>query len=413
MRQSHYLTTTLRQPPKDEPSINAQLLTQGAFIDKLMAGVYTYLPLGWRVLQKIAAIIRHEMGNIGGQELFMPALHPLENYQKTGRDTVDVLYHLTSTSGKKMVLGLSHEEVIVPLAKKYIASYKDLPRYLYQIQVKFRDELRAKSGILRSREFMMKDLYSFHRDESDLDAYYETAKKAYRKIFEAVGIGDSTYLTYASGGTFSQFSHEFQTVTPAGEDTIHLCEKCGIAINHELIDQQKTCPQCGSADLKKVTAVEVGNIFLLKSRFSEAFDLRYTDEKGQKQSVMMGCYGIGLGRLMGAIVEIHHDSQGIIWPKSVAPFQAHLLCLSTDATVRQRAEQLYATLQEEHFDVLYDDRLVSPGIKLKDADLYGMPVRLVISEKTASNIEIKYRHEPKARITPVASAIKELKELYQ
>lgn len=412
MKQSKYFAKTLRNRPKDEPSINAQLLGRGAFTDKLLAGIYTFLPLGLRVLKKIEKNIRSEMNAVGGQEIFMPALHPIENYAQTGRDKIDVLFHLISASGKEMVLGQSHEEVVVPLAKKFIDSYKDLPLYLYQIQVKFRNELRAKSGLLRGREFMMKDLYSFHKDKKDFDIFYEVMKKAYHNIFTAVGIGDITYLTFASGGTFSKYSHEFQTITTAGEDIIHICDQCKIAVNDDLIKEQKSCPNCANQKLTPQKGIEVGNIFPLKTKFSDAFDLKYTDKNGGKQPVIMGCYGIGLGRVMGAIVEVHHDQQGIIWPKSVTPFEVHLLCLSNDSATNQQADKLYSTLQKEGVDVLYDDRNVSAGVKLKDADLYGITVRLIISDKTGSKIELKYRNQKQSRLISLNNLIKEIKRYY-
>ena len=281
MKQSKYFAKTLKDIPKEETSINAQLLIKGRYIDKLMAGVYTILPLGLRVLRKIETIIREEINKVDGQEVFMPALHPIDNYIATKRDKIDVLFHLESVSGKKMVLGQSHEEVVTPLVKQYINSYKDLPINLYQIQTKFRNELRAKSGILRGREFIMKDLYSFHADEADFEQYYNKLKIAYKNIFSRAGLGDSTYLTFASGGTFSKFSHEFQTITENGEDNIHLCEKCKVAVNAEIIKTEDKCPECGNKDLVKKKAIEVGNIFPLKSKFSDSFDLKYTDKDGK------------------------------------------------------------------------------------------------------------------------------------
>lgn len=295
MLQSELFTKTKREAPKDEEAINAQLLIRAGFVDKLMAGVYTFLPLGFLVLKKIENIIREEMVKIGGQEILMPALQPKANWQKTGRwETLDSLFQLKSRHLQTdYALGPTHEEVVSPLAKKFVFSYKDLPFYVFQIQNKFRDEIRAKSGLLRTREFLMKDLYSFHRDEKDLDKYYEKAIGAYQNIFEKVGLGNLTYLTFASGGSFSKYSHEFQTLTPAGEDTIYICEKCRVAVNEEIIKEQNSCPQCVNKKLKKEKAVEVGNIFKLKTKFSAPFDLKYKDEKGNEKEVIMGCYGVG------------------------------------------------------------------------------------------------------------------------
>ncbi|MBU0612724.1 prolyl-tRNA synthetase [Patescibacteria group bacterium] len=394
MKQSKLFPKTSKTVSREEISTNAQFLVKGGFINKLMAGVYTYMPLGLRVLKKIENVIREEINAIDGQEIFMPALHPHENYVTTGRENIDVLFHPESVSGKKYVLGQSHEEVIVPLVKQYISSYKDLPLYLYQIQTEFRNELRAKSGILRGREFMMKDLYSFHRDDKDFDEYYEKAKLAYMSIFRRVGIGNSTYLTFASGGTFSKYSHVFQTITHSGEDTIYLCRKCRIAVNKDIVNEQKSCPECQSTDLEPEKSIEVGNIFPLKTKFSNAFHLSYTDENGNSREVVMGCYGIGLGRVLGTVVEVNNDDNGIIWPDEIAPFDVHLISIDAD----KNGNDIYSTLQKNGVDVLYDDRKESAGSKLKDADLIGIPIRLVVSKKTGDKVEMKKRKDSKATI---------------
>ncbi|MBI2121960.1 MAG: prolyl-tRNA synthetase [Candidatus Sungbacteria bacterium] len=421
MRQSILFGKTLRKGPKDEISKNANLLVRGGFVAKEIAGIYSFLPLGLRVLDKIARIIRGEMNDVlGAQEILMPALHPIENYQKTGREKIDVLFHTELASGGKLVLGQSHEEIVVPLAKHFISSYRDLPLGLYQIQTKFRNELRAKSGMLRGREFMMKDLYSFHADENDFEKYYERAKIAYKDIFEKAGLGGQTYLTFASGGTFSKYSHEFQTITEAGEDTIYLCKECKIAINDEIIGEQKNCPQCNApiAKLLQEKAIEVGNIFPLKTRFSDAFGLSYIDKSGQTHPVVMGCYGIGLGRVLGAIVEVHNDKNGIIWPESVAPYKVHLIELRTknlelsDDPVRGAAEKLYNHLLAKGIEVLYDDRDdKTAGEKFTDADLIGIPWRVVISEKTVQRnaIEVKKRDSPGSELMSVVSFLQNLK----
>jgi prolyl-tRNA synthetase len=407
MKQSKLFPKTSKNSPKDEISTNARLLVQAGYINKLTAGVYTYMPLGLRVLNRIETIIREEISKIGGQEVFMPALHPIENYVKTGRQDIDVLFHLESAIGKKYVLGMSHEEIVVPLVKQYINSYKDLPIYLYQIQTKFRNELRAKSGILRGREFMMKDLYSFHRSEKDFRDYYEKSKIAYKAIFSRLGIGDVTYLTFASGGSFSKYSHEFQTVTPSGEDLIYLCEKCAVAVNREIIEEQSMCPDCGNKNLTEKKAIEVGNIFPLQTKFSKAFDLTYVDETGAKKEIIMGCYGIGLGRAMGTVVEINNDKDGIIWPTSIAPFDVHLVSINSD----EQAELIYASLQKNGLEVLYDDRKETAGSKLKDADLIGIPARIVVSQKTGDNVELKIRRTGNTTICKLSEAVNTIKEI--
>lgn len=399
---------TLREDPKDEVSANAKLLVRAGFIDKLMAGVYTFLPLGFRVLKKIENIIREEMLKAGGQEILMPVLHPKENWEKTGRwDTYDTLFRFASYYSKnEFALGPTHEEIISPLAGKFSLSYKNLPLYLFQIQTKLRDEKRVKSGILRAREFIMKDLYSFHADENDLNDYYEKMKVHYKNIFDRCGIGDRTYITFSSGGTFSKYSHEFQTITEAGEDKIFLCEKCKVAVNSELIkppmshkfcatSEVAQCPECGSKNLKEKKAIEVGNIFKLKTKYSEPFGLKYTNKNGQKGDIIMGCYGIGLGRLMGAIIEVNHDKKGIIWPIAIAPFKVHLI------EIGESAKKIYKDLQKANIEVLYDDRKeISAGEKFADADLIGIPYRVVVSEKTAAQdkVELKKRDSEKTKL---------------
>lgn len=414
MRQSELFTKTRREAPKDEVAKNAQLLIRAGYIDKLAAGVYTYLPLGFRVLKKIEQIIRKEMDHVGGQEIFMPAFHPKELWEKTGRwNTMDDLYKVADSSGREVALGPTHEEVVTPLVGTFISSYRDLPVYVYQFQNKFRMELRAKSGILRGREFIMKDFYSFHRNEEDLAAYYEVMKKAYERVFAAVGIGPKTYLTYASGGSFSKYSHEFQMLTDVGEDIIFICEKCRIAINKEIKEDQSNCPSCGNTDLREEKSIEVGNIFELKTKFSGAFEVTYKDEEGKPQPVQMGCYGIGLGRVMGSVVEAYADEKGIVWPEAIAPFRVHLLNLSADDEgVSAAALSLYDELTAKNIEVLYDDRSgVSAGEKFKDSDLLGIPHRVVISKKTLEQdrFELKGRTEDNARLVSKGELLEALK----
>lgn len=407
MRQSKLLPRTRKDAPKDEVSLNAQLLIRAGFIDKLMAGVYTYLPLGLRVFKKIENIIREEMIIAGGQEIFMPSLQPKENWEKTGRwDTVDSLFRFTSHYSKiDFALGPTHEETVSPLAKKFNLSYKDLPFYLFQFQNKFRDEKRAKSGILRAREFIMKDLYSFHKDEKDMENYYESMKMRYKKIFDRCGIGEKTYMTFASGGSFSQYSHEYQTITPAGEDVIYICDKCEAAVNKEIASDKPVCPQCGNKELREEKAVETGNIFKLKDKFSKPFDLDFADKNGDKKPVLMGCYGIGLGRLVGAVVEVNNDKNGIIWPESVAPYKVHLIELKDkDGKASLLAKNIYEKMIKNGVEVLFDDRDdLRAGEKFADADLIGIPYRVVVSGKTAENnsAEIKRRKSDEVEILSV------------
>ncbi|MEI7424761.1 MAG: aminoacyl--tRNA ligase-related protein, partial [Candidatus Staskawiczbacteria bacterium] len=350
--------------------------------------------------------------NIGtddeGQEIFMPSLHPKENWEKTKRwDIFDGLIKVGIDEEKNMALAPTHEEVIAPLVKDYVSSYKDLPKYVYQFQNKFRGEKRAKSGLLRGREFIMKDLYSFHENQEDLDNYYKKVTQAYKNIFNRSGIGESTYFTYASGGTFAKYSHEFQTLTSAGEDIIFVCSKCKIAINKEIIaDLEHKCPECGNKDLKEEKAVEVGNIFKMGTRYSEPFDLYYTDKTGNKNLMIMGCYGIGLQRLMGTIVEIYNDSKGIIWPESVAPFNVHLISIDKN----EEAEKVYQELKANGVEVLFDDRDMRAGEKFAESDLIGVPKRLVISSKSllAGGYELKERSKMESRIINSKDLIKEI-----
>lgn len=390
MKQSQLFTKTQKDALKDEVSTNAQLLIRAGFIDKEMAGVYTILPLGLRVMNKIENIIREEINAIDGQEIFMPTMQPKENWLKTGRwDTMDDLYKVKDASGREAALGPTHEEVVVPLMQRFINSYKDLPFAVYQFQNKFRMELRAKSGILRGREFIMKDLYSFHLSEEDLDAYYEKSKVAYFKIFERTGLKDVTHLTFASGGSFSKYSHEFQAITEAGEDIIYVCSKCGLAINKEIKAEVSECPACQNMEFSEEKAIEVGNIFKLMNKYTTPFNLTVKDEKGETKEILMGCYGIGLGRLMGTVVEVHHDDKGMIWPEAVAPFRVHLLSLNQN----EKAMEIYEAMTKAGIEVLFDDRDANAGVKFADADLIGLPYQMIVSEKNLrdSQVEIKNR----------------------
>ena len=411
MRQSILFTKTRKEAPTDEVSKNAELLIRGGFIHKELAGVYSYLPLGLRVLKKIENIIREEMNKVGGQEVLMSSFQPKENWEKTGRwEAMGDLYKVSDASGREVALGPTHEEIVVPILKNYISSHKDFPIYIYQIQNNFRMDLRAKSGMLRGREFMMKDMYSFHISQEDFEKFYNQMKDVYKTIFKRVGIGHLTYMTFASGGTFSKYSHEFQTITPFGEDTIYVDEASSIAVNKEVLsDEVLSQLNLVKEKLVEEKAIEVGNIFDLKTKYSEPFDLSYTDPKGEKHIVLMGCYGIGLGRLIGTVVEVLSDDKGIIWPESIAPYALHLLALGDDEEISIEANKVYESLQKANIEVLFDDRKgVSAGEKFAESDLLGIPHRAVISSRSLSEggIELKKRTENKGKIVSLNELLK-------
>ena len=400
MRQSHLFTKTLKQISAEETAKNAQLLLRGGFIYKNSAGVYTYLPLGLRVMNNISAIIRQEMNAIGAVEVLMPALVENEYLEKTGRLEVDVGFDVVGKGEDKAryVLGWTHEEIITDIASKYIQSYKDLPFGAYQLQTKFRNEKRAKSGLLRGREFTMKDLYSFHATEQDLFEYYEKVRRAYDTIFNRCGL--ESYYTLADGGDFTiSNTHEFQVIADAGEDTIFYCNKCKTAQNEEVVEQAETkCNKCGG-EIQKASSIEVGNIFPLGTKYSEKFGLAYKDKDDKQQPIYMGSYGIGVGRLMATIAEVASDDKGVVWNKEVAPFSAHILAFGEQAT--SQATDLYNDLQSKGVEVLLDDRTdASPGEKLADADLIGVPARVVVSQKTQeqNGYGVKMRDEQEEQI---------------
>lgn len=397
MRQSESFVKTLKEVSKDETSKNAQLLTRGGFIFKNSAGVYSFLPLGFRVLKNIEKIIREEMNKIGGLEIFMPALVDRKYLEATGRFNTDIGFDVFGKKEKKpnFSLGWTHEEVLTAIASRYVSSYKDLPFAAYQIQTKFRNEHRAKSGLLRGREFMMKDLYSFHETEKDFFKYYKTAGEAYMKVFERCGL--RAFYTLAGGGDFTASNtHEFQVLSKVGEDTIFYCDKCGYAENKEITNAKTgdKCKDCGGAIIE-ANSIEVGNIFPLGTRYSKLLNLVFKDKDGVLRNVVMGSYGIGVSRLLAAVVETHNDEKGIIWPEEIAPFRAHLLFLPSDnPKIKEEADRLYGLLQKKGAEVLYDDRAdSSAGEKFADSDLLGIPTRIVVSEKTVEkdSVEIKRR----------------------
>ncbi len=404
MLQSQLPSFARKEFPKDEESYNAQVLIRAGFVEKVMAGVYAFLPLGLRVLKNIERVVREEMNALGAHEILMPVLGPKDQWQKTGRwDSLDVLFKVIARDKKEYALGPTHEEIVVPIGQKAIFSYRDLPLGLYQIQNKFRDEPRAKSGLLRGREFLMKDLYSFHANIADLESYYERALQAYKTIFTRLGL--SALQVEASGGSFSKYSHEFQVLTPNGEDSIVHCSSCSFAQNREINESKAgdLCPQCNSPLLVSAGS-EVGNVFQLKTKYSQPFGLSYVDEKGEQQEVQMGCYGIGISRLMGVIAEVYHDDKGLRWPIAVAPFQIHILVLEgQDESANQerlsKAQSLYTTLRAKGIEVLLDDRKnISAGQKLTESDLMGMPFRVVLSQKTGDQVEMKRRTESQAEL---------------
>ncbi len=413
MRYSNLFAKTSKQPPKEADTINHKLLTQAGYVDQLMAGVYSYLPLGLRVLNKISQIVREEMDEIGGQEVLMPVLHPKENWVTTGGwDKIDVLFKINSRTEKEYALGQSEEEVVTPLVMSRLNSFRDLPVYTYQIGWKYRDELRAKSGILRGREFLMKDMYSFNETQEDFLQFYEIAKKAYLKIYKRLGL--DAKVTEASGGSFSEkISYEFEVLTEAGEDVIIYCPKCDFAINTEISKDIKVgdkCHRCGEGNLEEGKAAEVGNVFDLGQKYSKDFNLSVAAKDGSKIYPFMGCYGIGISRVMGVIVEKFNDEKGIIWPDSVAPFQVHLVGLDLeDQKILTEAEKTYKLLQAEGLEVLFDDRIdVSAGGKFADADLIGIPFRVVISRKTEDKLEVKRRDKKETEFFSLSELITKL-----
>jgi prolyl-tRNA synthetase len=407
MRQSKYFLKTSKTTPSDDISINAKLLEQGGFVQKVLAGVYDYLPLGLKVLTKVENIVREAMDKIGN-EMFMPVLHPKENWEKTGRWAgLDVLFKVKSQHGSEYALGPTHEEIVTPAAQSIITSYKDLPLAVYQIQTKFRDEPRAKSGLLRGREFRMKDLYSFHATAEDLEEYYnKKAMPAYEKMYQRLGL--NALLTEASGGTFSKYSHEYQVEIENGEDTIYICAKCNLAKNKEIFEPGSECTSCGKTEWRETKASEVGNIFKLQDKYSSAFNLQYTDKDGSKKPVLMGCYGLGTSRVMGVIVEKFHDDKGIIWPEAVAPFKVHLLALKG---AEAKADEIYEDLLKQGVEVLYDDRETSAGVKFADSDLIGIPYRVLVSPKTIEkeSVEVKKRAEETSELIKISQLTDKLK----
>lgn len=405
MKYSQLFPKTLREAPKDAVTANHKYLVQGGFVDQLMAGSWTMLPLGQRVTSKIMQIIREEMDALGAQEMLMPLLHPKDIWNETGRwdSASDVMYQLKDNREKDFALSFTHEEIVMDVVRKHLTSYKELPLALYHFSTKFRQELRATSGVLRAREFVMKDMYSFHESEENLGKFYESVKPAYLRAFERMGL--SAKVTRASGGVFTEnFSHEFQVITPVGEDVIYYCDNCEYAVNKEVFsgNEGEICPECRQGQIKSASSVEVGNIFPFGSgKYAEKMGVTFTDRDGNKKLVHFGSYGIGIARAMGVVVETSHDDRGIIWPKSVAPFDVHLVGLKD-------ASQIYEKLIASGLDVLYDDTNRAAGQMFADADLIGIPVRLVVSDKTGDKIEFKMRNSKETELLEMGEVIKRL-----
>jgi prolyl-tRNA synthetase len=407
MLQSKLFYRSKKEVPNDIEAISHKFLYRGDFIDQLGSGLYSFLPLGWRVHQKIAQAIREEMLAVDGQEVFLPMMHPKAVWQQTGRwDKMSPpLFKLKDSHDKEFALGSTHEEIMAKVAKDRVSSYKDLPFSLFQIQTKFRNEIRFTGGLLRTREFAMKDLYSFHSDEKEFEIYYLKVAKSYLKIFKRCGL--IVKIVEASGEGFtSSFTHEFQALTPIGEDTVIYCPKCDFAQNKEIAKDKEgdKCPKC-KATLKQSRGIEVGNIFPLGTKYSEPFGLSFIDKDGNKKLVIMASYGIGVGRLLATIVEANHDESGIIWPKEVAPFSVHLVPIDLkDKKIKTQSEKLYDHLQKSGVEVLYDDRTdIGPGQKLIESDLIGIPLRIVVSEKTLKNnsVEVKERSKKQVKLVKI------------
>jgi len=410
MRYSQLFPKTLREAPKDAATVNHKYLVQAGFIDQLMAGSWTFMPLGWRVAQKVMQIIREEMNAVGSQEILMPLMHPKEIWNETGRwDTAkEVMYQLKDSREKDMALSFTHEEILMDLVRKHLASYKELPISLYHFSTKFRQELRATSGLLRGREFLMKDMYSVHESQSDLDKYYQLVIQAYKKAFKRLGL--DVKVTEASGGVFTDnITHEFQVIADAGEDTLYYCDTCEFAQNKEIFtdNEDGKCSACATGKIISAKSIEVGNIFPFgDKKYAEKMKVDFTDKDGNKKLVHFGSYGIGISRAVATIVETHHDDKGIIWPRSVAPFQVHLIVLSAKGEVL--SDEIYNKLTEAGIDVLWDDTERGAGQKFADADLIGIPVRLVVSAKTSDKIEYKERGSDKTELLAFDEVVKRI-----
>ena len=389
MKLSKSFTKTLRNAPKDETARSAQYLIRAGYVFKEMAGVYDFLPLGLRTLKNIEQIIREEMNRIGAEEVQMSALQNPELWDKTGRwsdQEVDIWFKTELSAGGELGLAPTHEEPFTNLMKTYIKSYKDLPVFAYQFQTKFRNELRAKSGIMRTREFLMKDMYSFCADEETHNEFYHKAEEAYKRVYERVGLGDFTHQTFASGGIFAKFSHEFQTELPVGEDKIYFNKDKSIVLNEEVVLPEVLEEfKVKKEDLETTNAAEVGNIFTLKYKYSEPLGLNFDDKDGKEKTVFMGCYGIGVSRVMGVIAEKFADEKGLVWPEEIAPYKYYIVAIGDEGMkISKELEEQYPEM------ILLDDRDARPGEKFADSELMGIPYRVVISDKTLAEQKVEF-----------------------
>ncbi len=412
MKRSQLYVKTLKDAPADEVAKNAQLLIRAGFVYKVMAGVYAYSPLGLRVLEKIKQIVREEMASVNSAELIMSSLQKPETWKVTGRwddDSVDVWFKTKLKDGQELGLAWSHEEAIMEMMAPSITSYKDLPTSVYQFQTKLRNEVRAKSGIMRGREFVMKDQYSLHATQKDMDNYYDTVIEAYKRVYERLGIGSSTFVTFASGGSFTKFSHEFQTICDAGEDVLYMDDEQTVAVNEEVLDEATTEIGIDKSELHKVVTAEVGNIFKFGTEKSEKMGIYYTDQDGSKKPIYLASYGIGITRVMGVIAEKESDEKGLMWPTNIAPYHVYL---ATIGDVSEQAEVLYKNLQNEGIEVLYDDRDERPGNKFGDADLMGIPIRLVLSQRTLEedSVELKSRASDETENISLDTIVEKIKQ---
>ena len=411
MKRTNLFTKTSKTAPADEVAKNAQLLIRAGYVYKVMAGVYAYTPLGLRVLENIKQIVREEMNTIQGQELIMSSLQKKETWEVTGRwddEAVDVWFKSRLKDDTEVGFGWSHEEAIIEMMRQSVQSYKDLPQSVYQFQTKMRNELRAKSGIMRGREFVMKDMYSMHATQEDMDQYYEQVIAAYQRVFERFGLGDSTFVTFASGGAFTKFSHEFQTICDAGEDVLYTNDDHSVGVNEEVLDDATKELGVNKDDLKPVTTAEVGNIFKFGTEKSEKTNFYYTGEDGQRHLVYLASYGIGVTRVMGVMVEKLADDKGLVWPENIAPFKVYLVSIGEQGV--NMADDLYMELQKADIEVLYDDRDARPGEKFADAELMGIPYRVTASDRLATEgkFELTVRATGETELLTAAELIAKL-----
>ncbi|KKW05584.1 MAG: hypothetical protein UY40_C0014G0006 [candidate division CPR1 bacterium GW2011_GWC1_49_13] len=416
MRYSHFLGQTLREVPKDAEIASHQLLVKGGFVDQLMTGSWTLLPLGWRVITKINDIIREELDKTGAQEMLMPLMHPKEVWNRTGRwddpGVREIMYQFKDKRGREFGLSFTHEEIVMDLLGKHTSSYKDFPIKVYHFSTKFRNEPRPRGGVLRSREFMMKDLYSAHVTEEDMYEYYWQIKDAYLRAFKRMGLDSK--VVEAGGGVFTKnYTHEFQVVSPAGEDTIFYCDKCDFAQNKEIYQGKAgdKCPKCKKGKVAEASAIEVGNIFPLGQKYAKAMNVSFADKDGKKKYPWFASYGIGPARVMATVVEAHHDERGIVWPTELTPYDVYLLHLPGG---EEAAEKIYEAMEKAGLEVLFDDREEPAGVKLKDADLIGVPVRVVVSQKSlaAGGVEVARRDNGKSTVGPVGKLAEEISNIY-